>query len=53
MPRGIQTHVAFYVKDLDETVRKWKKLLAILDPEVRNPQTAHWERAFKTLDELI
>jgi hypothetical protein len=29
------------------------RVLAIIDPEVRNPQTAHCERAFKTIDELI
>ena len=34
MPRGMQTHVNFYVKDLEDTVSKWSKLLAILDPEV-------------------
>jgi len=34
MPRGMQTHINFYVKDLDDTVAKWKKLFAILDPDV-------------------
>ena len=34
MPRGMQTHVNFYVKDLDDAVSKWTKLFAILDPEV-------------------
>ncbi|GAA0916215.1 DUF1931 family protein [Virgisporangium aurantiacum] len=29
------------------------RVIAIVDPDVRNPQTAHWERAFKILDELI
>lgn len=43
MPRGIQTHVAFYVKDLDETVKKWKKLLAILDPEMVRYEPAYLE----------
>jgi len=33
MPRGMQTHVNFYVKDLDDTVEKWTKLLSILDPD--------------------
>ena len=45
MPRGIQGHIAFYVKDLDGTVAQWKKLLAILDPGMveQEPayQTAH------------
>jgi len=34
MPRGMQTHLAFYVKDLDNALEQWTKLLAILDPEV-------------------
>jgi len=34
MPRGVQTHVNFYVKDLDDTVAKWTKLFEILDPEI-------------------
>jgi len=34
MPRGMQTHINFYVKDLDDTVEKWTKLLSILDPEI-------------------
>ena len=46
MPRGIQTHVAFYVKDLDETVRKWKKLLAIIDPAM-----VEYEPAYQTAGE--
>jgi hypothetical protein len=29
------------------------RVIAIVDPEVRNPQTVHWEKAFKTVDELI
>ena len=34
MPKGIQTHIAFYVKDLDNTVSQWTRLLSILDPEM-------------------
>jgi len=34
MPRGMQTHLAFYVKDLDNALEQWTKLLAILDPEI-------------------
>lgn len=34
MPRGMQTHVNFYVRDLEHTVSAWKKLLEILDPEI-------------------
>lgn len=34
MPRGKQSHIAFYVKDLDDTLEKWTKLLSILDPEM-------------------
>ena len=34
MPRGLQTHVSFYVKDLGQAVQQWAKLLAILDPDV-------------------
>lgn len=45
MPRGIQGHIAFYVKDLDGAVAQWKKLFAILDPGLveQEPafQTAH------------
>jgi hypothetical protein len=29
------------------------RIIAIADPDVKNPQTAHWERAFKVFDELI
>lgn len=43
MPRGIQTHVAFYVKDLDAAVEKWKRLLAILDPEMVKREPAYQE----------
>lgn len=41
MPRGIQTHIAFYVKNLEETVDKWKQLLAILDPEMVKQEPAY------------
>jgi len=43
MPRGMQTHVAFYVKNFDDTVAKWKKLLAILDPEMVEREPAYQE----------
>ena len=29
------------------------RIIAIADPDVKDPQTAHWERAFKVFDELI
>jgi len=43
MSRGMQTHVAFYVKNLDESVAQWKKLLAILDPDVVEREPAYQE----------
>ena len=29
------------------------RILAIIDPDVRNPGTAQWDKAFKVFDELI
>lgn len=29
------------------------KVIKILDPEVRNPQAQHWERAVRIFDELV
>jgi len=43
MPRGMQTHVAFYVKNFEDTVAKWKKLLAILDPGMVEREPAYQE----------
>jgi hypothetical protein len=28
------------------------RVIAIVDPDVRNPQTAHWDKAFQVFDEL-
>ncbi|GIJ50560.1 hypothetical protein Val02_74460 [Virgisporangium aliadipatigenens] len=28
------------------------RIIALVEPGVRNPQTEHWEKAFKTVDEL-
>jgi methylmalonyl-CoA/ethylmalonyl-CoA epimerase len=44
MPAGPFAHVAFLVKDLDQAIEDWKKILAVLDPAQLEQPIVRYDR---------